>query len=254
MADQATTTVTATNNTNTPSPAAAPVSASSAPGQTAPPVTAPATAVPAPAPAASTDAAAKPADAATAVTLNPLAAALEQAQKQEGQTQDKDKKDDTTKAAESVPEKYEFKAPEGVTLHEKTIEQFSAVAKELKLSQAAAQKLVDFDVAREKARAAEIQTFVTDGAKALAADQNPGERNQYATKAFLAAKKGLSADDAAAVQNLIFGNNSFLGNHPGFVRFLANMGKLVSEDRPVEVAAKSQPREITWAEKHYGKR
>lgn len=44
-----------------------------------------------------------------------------------------------------VPEKYEFKAPEGTTLDETTITEASAVFKELGLSNEAAQKLVDLN-------------------------------------------------------------------------------------------------------------
>lgn len=44
-----------------------------------------------------------------------------------------------------VPEKYEFKSPEGTTLDETTITEASAVFKELGLSNEAAQKLVDLN-------------------------------------------------------------------------------------------------------------
>lgn len=56
--------------------------------------------------------------------------------------------------AKGAPEKYEeFKVPEGFTLDEKVATEASAIFKELGLPQAAAQKLVDFHVAKTQAAA-----------------------------------------------------------------------------------------------------
>ena len=154
-------------------------------------------------------------------------------------------------AAETVPEKYEFKTPEGVNLDIPTVEKFTAIAKELKMTQAAAQKLVDFDIAREQARTAEIQAYLMNGVKTLATDPNPAERNMMAAKGFKLAVASLSKEDAESVKAMIFRPDSFLGCHPGFVRLLAAYGRLVSEDKPAELEATRQAKELTWADKAY---
>ena len=62
-----------------------------------------------------------------------------------------------------APDKYEaFKAPDGVTLDDKTIERITPVFKELGLTQAAAQKLVDFYGEQMKSNDKAIADAVTN--------------------------------------------------------------------------------------------
>lgn len=72
----------------------------------------------------------------------------------------KDAKD--TKAPEGVPEKYEFKAPEGFEIDPKTVDEITPIFKELGLPQAGAQKLVDFYAAKLKETAEAPYKAYTD--------------------------------------------------------------------------------------------
>ena len=49
----------------------------------------------------------------------------------------------TTETAQAVPEVYELKMPDGVALDQEAATEFTAIAKELKLDQATAQKFAD---------------------------------------------------------------------------------------------------------------
>lgn len=67
-------------------------------------------------------------------------------------TETKPEAKEETKPA-GVPEKYEFKAPEGFELNETTVTEASAVFKELGLTNDQAQKLVDFQAKLSKTQA-----------------------------------------------------------------------------------------------------
>lgn len=67
-------------------------------------------------------------------------------------TETKPETKDETKPT-GVPEKYEFKAPEGFELNETTVTEASAVFKELGLTNDQAQKLVDFQAKLSKTQA-----------------------------------------------------------------------------------------------------
>ena len=236
MAAQATTqTPTQTNNTSTAADPGA------NPGQSAPPQSTQtgadssgnSSATTPPTTPANTNGDTGAADSGSGSTLqNPLAGALEEAQKLEGTAQ---AEGDGSPKSDAVPEKYEFKAPQGMTLNDGEIAEFSTVAKSLGLSQDKAQKLVDlslkFEAAREQQRNQKLTEWMQKNLDELAKDPDPKGRNTMAAKAFMAVKGKMSAADSSEMQNLIFGQDSWLGSHPAFVRFLAAIGALVSEDR-----------------------
>lgn len=131
-----------------------------------------------------------------------------------------------------APEKYEtFTVPEGIKLDEKAVEGFTALAKEMNLSQADAQKLVDFQTsgikAAEEANLKNFEQMQKDWAaetrKALGADAD----KQLAFAA-VARDKFLSE---GALKVL---NDSGLANHPELIKSLISIGKAISEDTFVE--------------------
>jgi hypothetical protein len=128
--------------------------------------------------------------------------------------------------AATVPEAYEFKMPEGMTADPARAEEFSAVAKELKLTQEQAQKLVDLDVKRSQdqltAHAETVKTWATE----LKADKEFGGDNLPATTT--ACKKVMDQFATPALREYL--DASGLGNHPELVKFVANIGKSLSED------------------------
>lgn len=134
--------------------------------------------------------------------------------------------------AKGVPEKYEIKAPEGMTIDETIMKEFTPIAKELGLSNEGVQKLVDFEAKRLSAaqtasEAAQKQSFETFrettrneaveffGSKL--ADELP----------YVAKGRDNFADDE--VMQLLEATG--LSNHKAFIKMFAKMGRTVSEDK-----------------------
>ena len=139
-------------------------------------------------------------------------------------------------AAEAVPEKYEFKAAEGMTLDQALVDKFIPVAKDLGLSQAKAQKLVDMytDIVKsnEAAQANTFKNFVeelkTETIKELGV--NYKQELSYAAKA---------RDRFASTELIEKLNQSGLANDKDMVKLFIAVGKAVSEGKVIE--GKSAP-------------
>lgn len=136
------------------------------------------------------------------------------------------------KSKGGAPEKYgDFKLPDGVEMDKAMLEGFLPVAKELGLSQEAAQKLVDFQsqyVAHaQKAQQEAYDNMLQDWVNAAKADKDIGgpafnENVGFAAKAIkqFGTPELRAALDATGV-----------GNHPEFIRVFAKIGKAMSEDK-----------------------
>lgn len=151
------------------------------------------------------------------------------------------KSDEPTKSEEkpAVPEKYEFKAPEGMTLDEAAVQAFEPVAKELGLTQDAAQKLVDLYASQKAADAKALADgWALQGktwSDEVKADKEFGGPNFPATmnNANTVLKQFSTPEEIAAI------NAMGLGNYPPFVRALARIGKAIGEDSLVKGKAAS---------------
>lgn len=127
----------------------------------------------------------------------------------------------------AVPEKYEFKAPEGKEFDPAVIGQFSEVAKELGLSQDAAQKILDKMGPTLASRQVEaIEAARTEWANASTTDKEFG--GDKLTENLSVAKKALDSFGTPELRTLL--NQSGLGNHPEVIRFMYRAGKAISED------------------------
>ena len=131
-----------------------------------------------------------------------------------------------------MPEKYEFTAPKGAVLDAPTVAAFSTVAKELGLTQEAAQKVVDQLVPTLAQRATEVQTealkaAVTRWVGEVQADPEIGGDKMVDSVA--AANKAIAAFGTPALRALL--DASGLGNNPEFVRVFSKIGKAISEDK-----------------------
>jgi hypothetical protein len=148
-------------------------------------------------------------------------------------------KEEADKAAKEnvVPEKYEFKVPEGMTLDDKLVEKITPILKEGKVSQAVAQKLADVYAETAKSQAAAYEKLQADNfnkfvdglkketLKELGADAKP----QLA----LAAK----ARDRFASKELITKlNQSGLANDKDMINLFITVGKAISEHKVIEGA------------------
>jgi hypothetical protein len=133
-----------------------------------------------------------------------------------------------------APEKYEsFTVPEGITLEPKAVEGFTALAKELNLPQAAAQKLVDFQTTGIKAAREQNLTDFKDMQKQWADDTRKAlGANADKELGFAANARDQFAPKNSELSKVL--NDSGLANHPEVVKMFIAIGKAISEDKFTE--------------------
>lgn len=127
--------------------------------------------------------------------------------------------------APKAPEKYDFKAPEGSELNPEVMGKFEGVARELGLSQEAAQKVVDAMgpqiVAAQQAQFDAVKAQWTESAKT---DKEFGGAKLNENLAV--AKKALDAFGTPELRTLL--NDTGLGNHPEIIRAFYKAGQKIS--------------------------
>ena len=156
-------------------------------------------------------------------------------------------------AAAEAPIVYEpFKLPEGIEIDPAKAEQFTAIAQELKLDQAGAQKLVDFHASQIQEIAAAPYQLWVDTQKAwqqeIFNDPEIGGANLPQFKATIA--RALDRfGDAATREALVF---TGAGNNPAIARFFFKMANALAEGTPTPTgtpaagAAKKSTAEILY--------
>lgn len=156
----------------------------------------------------------------------------EQEQKPSGETEGESGQNDgeqgETQKAEGAPEQYEeFKAPEGQEFDPEVLNNFKEVAKELNLSQEAAQKMLDkMGPVVAQRQAQQVEALRSQWAEQSTADKEfGGEKLQ---ENLGVARKALDTFGSPELKGLL--NESGLGNHPEFIRLLYRAGKAISED------------------------
>lgn len=144
------------------------------------------------------------------------------------------KTDDTKAAAPEVPESYELQMPEGIELDKASAEEFTTIAKELKLDQAAAQKLADI-AAKQAQRQVEAHTkLVESWVESVKADKDIGGDKLEENLGI--ARKALDTFGTPELRDVL--NASGLGNHPEVIKAFVKAGKAISEDKFVAGAPK----------------
>lgn len=142
------------------------------------------------------------------------------------------KKDD---AKTGAPEEYEaFALPETFKVDDASLGEFKTLAKELNLSQEAAQKLVDMQAKLQSGNAqafSEAQQAIVDKAsqdwvKSAKADAEIG--GAKFDENMSVAKKALDTFGSAELKTLL--KESRLGNHPEVIRFMFKAGQAISQD------------------------
>jgi len=128
---------------------------------------------------------------------------------------------------QGAPEAYEFKAPEGKEFDPKVIEEFSAVAKELDLSQDKAQSMLDrlspVLAARQEQALADARAKWTADTKA---DTEIG--GTALAEKLAVANKAFTDHGTPELRKLL--DESGLGEHPEMIRWAYRVGKAMSED------------------------
>lgn len=140
--------------------------------------------------------------------------------------------------ANEVPETYEaYKLPEGVQVDEALLGEFNAVAKELGLTQAEAQKLVDLqaktaaagETGREEFLAQALKTQSDAWVNEIKSDPELGGAKFDATVS--TAVKAISTFFGDDFRQLL--NDSGIGNNPALIRGMHKIGLAISEDKLV---------------------
>lgn len=150
--------------------------------------------------------------------------------------------------AKQVPEKYEFKMPEGITLDQALVDKFSPVFKELKVSQEGAQKLVDIYIENQKAvadaQAANFKQFLKESYDETVKELGATYKEQLAYVAKVR-DRFLSEE----TQEML--DASGLSNNKAFILDLIKLGKLISEDKLPPGTPVTPAGEISAAETLY---
>lgn len=158
----------------------------------------------------------------------------EGAQQQDATNGQVESKDETKTEGEEVksegaPDKYEFTKPETLTAFDDVvIGKFSEVAKELNLTQEAAQKVLDTVAPAIQQRQAEtVKAMQESWLESTKADKEIGGEKMGENLGI--AKKALDAFGSQELRALL--NESGLGNHPEVIRMFYKAGQAISEDK-----------------------
>lgn len=137
-----------------------------------------------------------------------------------------------------APEKYEFKPYEGREFDPEVVNAFSGIAKELNLTQEAAQKVLDTMAPKMAERQmAQMEAIRSQWTEASKSDREFG--GDKITENLAVAKKALDSFGTPELRTLL--NESGLGNHPEVIRFMFRAGRAISEDRYVGSSAGAAP-------------
>ena len=167
-----------------------------------------------------------------------------QSQAAEGE-QGKDPQDDGK--PQGAPEKYEFATPEGMQFDDAVVGAFSEAAKDLNLSQEAAQKILDKVGPVMAAQQNEaLQAASTEWAEASKTDKEFG--GDKLNENLAVAKKAMDQFASPELRALL--NESALGNNPEVIRMFYRVGKAISEDGFV-VGGNAKNSEQTTAQRLY---
>jgi hypothetical protein len=167
----------------------------------------------------------------------------------EGEEGKEDAKKEEQKGA---PEEYEaFKLPETFKVDEPVMGEFKTLAKELGLSQEAAQKLVDMQAKLQGNNAtaftqslqAHVDKTATEWAATAKADPEYGGAKFSENVAV--AKQALDAFGTPELKALL--NESRLGSNPELIRFMFRAGKAISQDGFVSGRAASAAKDTASA-------
>jgi hypothetical protein len=128
--------------------------------------------------------------------------------------------------APEVPEAYDLQMPEGVELDKAAAEEFTAIAKELKLDQTAAQKLADIGAKMAQRQQEAHAKLVETWTEQVKTDKELG--GDKLAENLGVARKAIDTFGSPELKELL--NSTGLGNHPEVVKLAFKVGKAISED------------------------
>lgn len=162
------------------------------------------------------------------------ASTTEGQQAKEGEVQ-QETQEKSKEGEQQLPETYDFAMPEGMELDTVAAEQFTSVAKELKLSQEQASKLTSIMVEKVQREADQAASLVEGWINEIKTDKEFGG-DQFEQN-LAVAQKAIDTFGSPELKAAL--NTSGMGNHPEVIKFAMRIGKLISEDKFVSGAPKS---------------
>lgn len=160
----------------------------------------------------------------------------------------------------TIPDKYDLKLPQGVTLQPEALDRTAAVARELGLSNEAAQKLLDHEVGIREAHAKSVsdallrqqteqhRARVTEWKQQIEADPELGGDKLNGTVA--AIERAMERFATKELKEQL--NATGLGNHPELVKCFVKIGNAMKEDKLVGDGKGGTPSRKSDAEVFYG--
>lgn len=146
-----------------------------------------------------------------------------------------------------VPEKYDLKMPEGVELDTAMAEEFSVLAKELKLDNATAQRVADIAVKMQQKQLERHAETVNGWADTSKVDKEFGGDNLKPNLAI--AQKAIDTFGSSELKTFL--TSSGLGNHPEIIRFAFKAGKAISEDGFIRAGSRTATTETSLEKRLY---
>jgi len=132
-----------------------------------------------------------------------------------------------TKAPEAqAPESYDLKMPEGVELDKAAADEFTAIAKEMKLPADAAQKLADVGAKMAQRQVEAHAKLVESWTESVKTDKEIG--GDKLAENLGIARKALDQFGTPELKDVL--NMTGFGNHPAVIRAFYKIGKAISED------------------------
>jgi hypothetical protein len=143
-------------------------------------------------------------------------------------------------AAPAAPESYELQMPEGIELDKAAADEFTAIAKELKLDQATAQKFADIGAKMAQRQMEAHSELVESWVEQVKADKEIG--GDRLNENLGIARKAIDSFGTPELKDLL--NNTGLGNHPAVIKFALQIGKAISQDKFVTGSPRGQETDI----------
>lgn len=148
-------------------------------------------------------------------------------QQQQQQDVPADQKQDQQQ--EEKPVEYsDFAIPDGMEVNKEMLDAFVPLAKDMKLTQEQAQKLVDLQVARAKQQVEAFEAQKSEWERQSKTDTEIGGVKFDENLAL--ARKMIHQHGSDALRSML--DSSGLGNHPEVIRMLVKIGKQMTEDKP----------------------
>jgi len=141
---------------------------------------------------------------------------------------------DTKAPVPEVPESYEFTMPDGVALAKTAADEFTALAKELKLDQASAQKVADVGAKMAQRQVEAHAQLVESWVESVKTDKEIGGDKLAENLAI--ARKAIDTFGTPELKDVL--NATGFGNHPAVIKAFYKAGMAISSDRFVSGSPK----------------